>query len=261
MNKKLIFFDIDGTLWGHDRIVPESTKEGIKKAQKNGHICMINTGRCRSFVRDRDLLGIGFDGIITGCSTMIEYNGETLFYHVIDNDVIEYAINTSRSFSFRPILEGRYNLYYDDDEFGRDPFGIFIREEMGDDVLPIEENWNKWEVSKMSCAVDDGHIEECYEKLKDNFDFMVHNSSVIELVPKGFHKGVGVKKACELLNIPIEDTVCFGDSANDIEMFEAVNTGVAMGNSADVIKDMASFVTTDFDKDGIYLGLEKLGII
>ena len=46
MNRKLIFFDIDGTIIPEDTgVIPESTKEAIKKAKENGHLVFINTGR------------------------------------------------------------------------------------------------------------------------------------------------------------------------------------------------------------------------
>ena len=32
-----VFFDIDGTLWDKDNIIPESTKSGIQKLKENGH--------------------------------------------------------------------------------------------------------------------------------------------------------------------------------------------------------------------------------
>ena len=48
---KIIFFDIDGTLiCGGSELMSESTKEAIRIARANGHICMINTGRTKRLV-------------------------------------------------------------------------------------------------------------------------------------------------------------------------------------------------------------------
>ena len=42
MNRKLIFFDIDGTIIPEDTgVIPESTKEAIKKAKENGHLVLL----------------------------------------------------------------------------------------------------------------------------------------------------------------------------------------------------------------------------
>ena len=53
-NKKILFFDIDGTLISETSgEIPESTKTALKKAQENGHITIINTGRTRALIGRR----------------------------------------------------------------------------------------------------------------------------------------------------------------------------------------------------------------
>ena len=111
MNGKLIFFDIDGTLWDYHNMIPESTKLAIKKLKENGHKTFINTGRSRGFVRNKELLNLGFDGIVSGCGTMIEMNGKTLFCHELAKNVVEDTLsrkssgNLSYSYSIRiPLL-------------------------------------------------------------------------------------------------------------------------------------------------------------
>ena len=59
----------------------------------------------------------------------------------------------------------------------------------------------------------------------------------------------------------MENVYAFGDSLNDIEMLQAVGTGVAMGNGLDIVKENADFVTGDVEEDGIYNGLKKLHLI
>ena len=59
-----IFFDIDGTLWDEKMQIPESTIPTIRQLQKNGHKTFLCSGRSRSNINDKRLLGIGFDGIV-----------------------------------------------------------------------------------------------------------------------------------------------------------------------------------------------------
>ena len=113
----------------------------------------------------------------------------------------------------------------------------------------------------MSCATDDCDIEACYEKLKEDYDFMIHNPTVVEMVPKGFDKGVGIRKVCELLQVPVEDSVAIGDSINDLEMLDAAGFSICMGNGAAKAKEVANYVTDDLHDDGIYHGLSYLGLI
>ena len=261
MKRKAVFFDIDGTLWDFNSNIPESTVRGIHKLQENGHLAFINTGRSRSFVRKENLLSIGFDGIVSGCGTMIEYQDKVVFYRTIEPLLAEHTVRTVRKFGMRPILEGRYHLYMDDDEFGNDMYGKRLYEEMGEDVLSIRDNWGKWEISKLSCASDKGQMKECEAALSEHYDFLIHNPQVVEMVPKGFDKGVGIRETCELLQMDIADTVSFGDSVNDLAMLEAAGIGVVMGNGTDVAKAAADLVTTGLHEDGIWNGLKELGLI
>ena len=44
-NQKIIFFDIDGTLYNNEKVVPQSTKEAVKAVKDAGHILAMATGR------------------------------------------------------------------------------------------------------------------------------------------------------------------------------------------------------------------------
>ena len=72
--RKILFFDIDGTLWTMDGHIPESTREAIRRVRENGHLVFINSGRTRGYIRDPKLFSLGLDGIVSGCGTMIEAN-------------------------------------------------------------------------------------------------------------------------------------------------------------------------------------------
>lgn len=52
MNRKLLFFDIDGTLLagGIPGYIHDSTIEALKQAQANGHYIFINSGRTYGFM-------------------------------------------------------------------------------------------------------------------------------------------------------------------------------------------------------------------
>lgn len=47
---KVIFLDVDGTLCNYEGVIPESAKQAIKQARKNGHKVYICTGRSRAEV-------------------------------------------------------------------------------------------------------------------------------------------------------------------------------------------------------------------
>lgn len=261
MKKKAVFFDIDGTLWGSDNIVPQSAVDAIHGLQKNGHLAFICSGRTRGFIQNEKLLGIGFDGIVSGCGTMVEYGGKTVFCKEIEKEQATDTVKLLYEYGFLPILEGKEYLYLEESDFAGDAYGRKLMTDLGERRKSIREYWGKWEISKFSCGTPGDKRDECFEKLAPLYDFMIHNSVVAELVPKGFHKGTGIQKVCELLDLDIEDTIAFGDGANDIGMFQTAGTAVAMGNGSDAAKASADLVTAPLTEDGIRKACKKLELI
>ena len=263
MGRKAVFFDIDGTLWSTDNVIPESTVEAIHGLQRNGHLAFINTGRTRAFVRRENLLDIGFDGICCGCGTMLELNGRAEYYYKIPEDFAIYTVETIRQFHFKPVLEGRYKLYLDDEDFASDFYGMKLHDEMGDDLLTIRDHWGKWEISKLSCATPqpEADVAACKEILGKDYEFMSHNPEVVELVPTGHTKATIMDKVCERFDIDISDTIAVGDGVNDLEMLHHAGSGIAMGSGSDEAKAAADFVTTGLNEDGIMNAMKQSGLI
>lgn len=259
--KKAVFFDIDGTLWNSDNRIPKSAQTAIRKLRRNGHLAFLCSGRCRSYIQDPELLSLGFDGIVSGCGTMIEYGGETVFYHRIEPELAKYTVKTVRRYGFRPILEGREYLYMDEAEFGQDFYGRKLKAEAGERLRSISDEWGRWEISKLSCATENADRETCFGALSPYYDFMIHNEAVVEIVPKGFHKGTGIEAVCRLLGMDLSDTIAVGDSANDLGMMQTAGTSVAMGNGSDAAKKAADYVTSSLEHDGIWNACSHLGLL
>lgn len=260
-DRKIVFFDIDGTLWDRHNFIPESTREAISRLRSNGHLAFINTGRTRGYITNPDLLGLGFDGIVSGCGTMVEYDGKISFLHEIDNELIALAITTMRNFGMKPIIEGKEFLYMEESDFAEDPYGRKLMVELGHRRQSIDAHWMAWGGSKMSCEMDGCDYEKCFDLLRNYYTPLVHNSHVAEIVPIGFSKGTGIEKACQLVNIPIENTIAVGDSVNDLEMLSKAHISIAMGGATDDVKSMATYTTADLMDDGIYKAMEHFGLI
>lgn len=258
--KKMLFFDVDGTIWNGKNEIPSSTIEAIQTARDNGHLAFLNTGRTRSFLRNPKLLALGFDGIVSGCGTMIEYDGKIIFYKRLEPELVEHTIRTVYQYGFRPILEGKDYLYMNKADFEKDSYGRKVMEELGANLRGIAEEWGKWEISKLSCATEQADRESCFAKLQDFYDYKIHNEAVVEMVPKGFDKGNGIWRVCQLLGIDIADTLAFGDSVNDLEMLRAAGVGIAMGNGSDAAKEAADYVTSSMQEDGIWKACRYLGL-
>ena len=94
--RKAVFFDIDGTLWDRSNKIPESTVRAINELKAGGNPVFICSGRTRGYITDTGLLSLGFDGIVSGCGTMVEYKGEIRSYFRIERELAIRTVATVR---------------------------------------------------------------------------------------------------------------------------------------------------------------------
>jgi Cof subfamily protein (haloacid dehalogenase superfamily) len=83
-------------------------------------------------------------------------------------------------------------------------------------------------------------------------------AGMLEILPLGASKGVGVQKLLEHLNIHPERVLAIGDGENDIEMLRMVGLSVAMGNAKEIVQAAAHVVGPRNTDDGVAKVLEEV---
>lgn len=266
--KKAVFFDADGTICDIEKGVPDSALESVKKLVANGHQAWLCTGRSRAFV-PWYLEQIPFTGMISACGATIEKDGIRLYNNEMTPEVARYSMELLRSCGLVPVMEGADYMYYDKDEYTLEVnwYRDLITEALGSKWKPIRGNEACMHINKISAKMQDGcRADQACEELSKFYDVIRHENNsfvgtTIEFVPKGCSKAVGIAAVCRIFDIAWEDTIVFGDSNNDLSMFEYAATKVAMGNASPKIQELADYVTTDMFHYGIRNGLSHLGLI
>lgn len=83
------------------------------------------------------------------------------------------------------------------------------------------------------------------------------NVGMIEVSPAGVTKGAGLAEVAELLGVPAERVVAFGDMPNDMSMLRWAGHGVAMANGHPDVLAVADEVTAPNSEDGVAQVLER----
>lgn len=277
-NGKIIFFDIDGTVWDWNETVPDSTKEAIGILINNGHIPVICSGRAKAHLMNEALSDMGFRDMVAACGNYVVADGSVIYERYIGDETIKKIIELADLCRIPIVLEGANKHWVSEKGFEQDDFVDKMYKSMGDSAVRGLRFTPDMRVNKAA-----GDILNCSDyatfknALSDEFDFIEHGlalnvnqnpglednaiTAVFEFVPKGTHKAFGINKYCEYRQVDPRDAIAFGDSVNDIEMLQCVGYGVAMGNGTQEIKEIANYVTDDIHKDGVYKALKYLKLI
>ncbi|MBP3459336.1 MAG: Cof-type HAD-IIB family hydrolase [Lachnospiraceae bacterium] len=263
MNRKAVFFDIDGTLLVLGKPVLQSTIDAIRKIRENGHLAFICTGRSRVMVPQTPILDIGFDGIVGACGMYGEFQGKEVFRYSLSGKQLEEMISLFRKYGIMYILEGTEYIYYDEetvDDIADDWYLQYVNETIPQRFLPVQKV-KTIEACKASIHARTSDPGELYKSLSRNYEVMEHVFGVAEFVPKGFSKAKGISLMCERLGIDVADTIAVGDSINDVDMLKHAGIGICMGNGSEPAKECADYITTDIFEDGIYHAMEHFGLL
>ena len=264
MERKLLFFDIDGTLLPDmENPVPESTQEAIRRAQELGHYTFINTGRAKCLI-PHELRDMPFDGFLCGCGTHITLHGEVLVDKEFDiergRELVLHARKTGRPI----ILEGNKSCYYDGQgALNEQNLNLFsgIFRDFPDKINDIA-NIPDYQYSKF-CAFADTReqLDEFLAPFADYFEPIDRGDNFYEIVPVGYSKASAIDTIVDHLGLTLNDCYVFGDSSNDLSMLTHVPNSIAMGNSSPDVLAAASYITTPVWRDGIYVAMKHFGLI
>ncbi len=261
--RKILFFDIDGTLITNDskRILPESTKEAIRLARENGHLVYINSGRVMCNIEDF-IKDAGFDGFVCGCGTYITYGDNVLFHNTLSQKLCRETAYKCREYNMYAIYEHTDATCYDSEQEERGQKEILdyfrnMKRNMVDNILSEAFLFDKFVV----WYDERSNLYAFKEYAKDYYQCIQREGSFLEMVPNGFSKATGIKYLLDFFNIKPENAYVFGDSNNDIQMFEYVKNSIAMKECSDDIRKIASYVTDSVINDGIYKAMKHFEII
>lgn len=254
---KAIFFDIDGTLLSHAQgVIPESTIEAIKQAQSRGVKCVIATGRDLIEMNKLPIHDVDFDGYLTLNGNVCLDKDRKMFAGIPinpDETKVLAGIFNARRIPFMLInSERRYINFVND---------VVVHTMLSTHgTVPEVGEYHGEQIYQCMSYVDDG-MRQRLERLLDHCQITSWNETGIDIIAKSGGKDAGIQKFLDRYGIARSQTMAFGDGENDASMLQYVRVGVAMGNAVQKLKNVASYVTTSVDDDGIKNALQHFGVI
>ena len=283
MSKKIIFFDVDGTLVDvrpSREYIPESTIRAIKETRKKGNLCFLCTGRSKAEIYPY-ILDVGFDGIIGAGGGFVEIGDKILYHKQVSLNEVTHVVDFFDTNGFDYYVESNGGLYASKNLIPRleriiygdlenDPNAVKLKEESPNHFIEaLKEGYDlhRTDVNKICFLEHDAFpFETVYKEFEKEFNVIhctvpMFGDNSGELSVPGVNKQYAIDKLIKHLNIPKENTYAYGDGLNDIDMLEYCQYGIAVGNAKEALKEIADEVTEDIAEDGIYNSMKKHGLI
>lgn len=252
-NRRIIFFDLDGTLLNDQKEFTSGNRKAIREALRAGHKVVISTGRplVSALAQAKELGLIG-----EGCY-IISFNGGEIYDTAKGESIYRKTIPLPyvRQISDAAKQMGLHCQTYDEEgiltETDTPIYHAYMKStKVGGRVVPdVIEALNGKEPVKMIVMYPQD--QEKLQNFRDEtavwcngkLDRFFSNPEYLEHVAPGISKGEAIRILCEHLDIPLANTIAAGDAENDISMIEAAAIGVAMANAAPEVKAAADYIT------------------
>lgn len=255
---KAIFLDFDGTVYSHvTKQIPDSAYKAILTAQSKGIKVLLATGRDYSEIETFDIRGLKFDGfVLDDGQLLLDKDHNIIEITYIKGEEKQKIIDLYNSNKLPIVLRNpeTFMINYIDEKTK-----IAFRDI--DTALPPVAKYNNEDILIATIITRNEKEKEEMRKLFNNSIITWWHNYSADLIPKDSSKAAGILKILKHFNINMEDTLAIGDGENDIKMLKQSARSVAMGNSIDEVKEVADFVTSDIDEDGLYNAFKKYNII
>lgn len=285
---KLVTIDLDGTMLNSYGMVTENTKQVIKNTINKGTEVIIASGRPIDSIKTI-AKEIGSENyFIAGNGALIyDIKKDEIIYEkfmnkqkvleiikICEENSISYNIYTEKTIIAKGL---KYNvLYYYKENLKKEEnkkTNITIVEDVYEYIKNLE---NEKFLKITVCDETKSVFNSIIRKLRtvediDVLDVLHMSRKMIkqgtedvpieyyytEISLKDVDKWNAIEYLANKMNISKDEIIAIGDNINDKEMIENAKVGIAMGQSTPVITEIADFVTSNNNEDGVAKALEK----
>ena len=262
---RLIASDMDGTLLDENSEVPPETFLLIHQLWAEGVRFCVSSGRPLPFLRK--VFRPVADEMDYVCSNgaHVVIQGKT-----VDREIFSYASvvslrNFCRDFDtlHMVVSDTEGNSYLCDEDPGKVRRFLEMAEQW-DDFSPIvgmpDPGVN---IITAGLHTDNGEpiMDIAYIlglELGDLFTFCPTDDCSIDFMPRGVSKATGIRQVMKHYDVWPSETMAYGDSMNDYDIFRAVGHPVAMANSLYALKQVAERVIETNVEHGVQRDMQRL---
>lgn len=256
---RIVFSDLDGTIVREDNTLSPATISMIKELNVKGIPFISCTGRSYTDMRSAFPDDVKVPAILLNGALFCDENGEILKAYAFTKAQITQICKVIKSYDLPIVLFAKNNIYLYGNVAMIDACVKKIFFDEGpmftgntyqiEDISFIKEDIMKIE----SVSLHDDVRLSCMKALRKQKDLLVSNalSFNLEVTPRNVHKASMIKEVLETYQVEEKYAYMFGDSDNDIQIFQNFTNVIAVENASEHIKELAKEITLSCEEDGV----------
>lgn len=247
MKKKLFCFDVDGTLRDNvNHQVCKSTKKALFSLKKKGYFLAISSGRGVDSLKATGLMElIQWDGFAcNNGQVVLDANHKEIYHATMKQEAVIQTIQKADELGYVAMLKAHPRfITHEPDAY------VYESQRFFNNKIPEVGKYHGQEVDAMVVYGPHGYDYADFLGI-EGIHVLPGESTYADITIEGVSKATGIQQLLDLYHL--DGYVAFGDSLNDVDMFTYADISIAMGQGNQKLKDMATYVTSSIDEDGIY---------
>lgn len=254
---KMIALDLDNTLLNSNKEISEKNEEVLKKLHAKGIHVVLCTGRPINAIWPYiEQLGLTEPDDYT-----ITFNGGLVINNVTKDHLFEMGM---RKADLQPLFDYvteekiplnvlDFERVYELNDYPGSIYRTVLKHIEFKDIKMAELPDETYSKAVMAIPAEklSGIIAKLPASLKENYHAVQSQPMIMEFLPKGVDKSVGLKALLGHFGADFSNLMSFGDADNDLGMIKAASQGIVMANGLPEVKKVATELTDTNDNDGV----------
>ncbi len=262
---ELVVFDLDGTLLNSNAEVSPHTQDTLRQLRARGVAYTVATGRTLHAAVDL-LSGHGFElphiyknGVVVWQPSLGAYSHSQLLTGEEIRDILGAFYRAQVTpFIFTLDPDGQHAVYHGPlQNMAEHKLAQVIANDRGLDVLPVSDLPGHLDITNISALGQESAITTIEQCVADAPHLVAYGGVAFEgddLYWLDVHHSAASKGSAVTLlkeELGFSRVICFGDSDNDLSMFEIADESYAPSNAKAPVKAAATAIVGHHDEDGI----------
>ena len=254
---KIAFFDVDGTLLKlGSKELSDKTREALTLLRQNNILLCMATGR--GYLSVPHFQGIVFDVLLTFNGSYVISKDQIIFQNPLHREDKIQIIRNLKKMNRALAISNEHFIVTNGTDPDLEQYFAF-----GNETMKIADNFDalcEEDIYQIMCSCRKEEYDQVLQGTS-NTQITAWWDKAVDIIPADCGKGNAVNAVLNYFGFSKEEAIAFGDGQNDIEMLEAVGTGIAMGNAKDEVKKRADITCRSVEEDGVYYYCLENGLL